>query len=1024
MIATLGTGEACYQSEPLTTRLKNLIRDYPEGVGIIKELVQNADDAGATHVEIVFDWRSHKFEKLPDPRMKALMGPAMLVYNNAQFTDRDFENIQSLGDSGKRETLWETGRFGVGFNSVYHVTDYPSFISRDRIVFFDPHASAIPQTTLGQPGYSWRFADEGWWQYPDFMKVYEPGGLKRDTANVEGTIFRLPLRSPEQAKHSKIRSEAFTQDNIRQLLTEFLKTGEEMLLFLKSVLDIQVFEITDNDKRKKLVSITTQNHNAIKAERQKLLAPLRQGPEYLFALCRNQPNELPAVSYRHRIEVETLETHTISTWRVTSLMRADRELFTLMQQLKEQGEKTVPWAGAAALISRTSNIEQSPFVGRAYCFLPLPQETNLPIHINGFFDLDSSRRELTSDFLTGRDQKRVQWNRLLVRHVLAQAYANLIVSLVEDLGETETEKFYSFFPTQQPPKALSELPKAAIQLLQTKRVIRSAIQHSGVIREKGQTRIGASPWVTPKTISILPQPWEQLLEPLRLEGIDLPDPVLPPDLVNAFTRSGAPLKTFKPGHLRSRLTTQEEIGVPLAEAPKACLRKPEWVIDLLRFSLSDGHKDLTGLPFAILEDGTLQSFGYNPSSFIYLVDKNERGILVEQIFASQSDWFLDEDFSEQVGMFIGDCKGVTQLAASEVADRLLDLVKINSDEEIAIEWEPEGAAIPNATWLTSVYTYFSEVKQLPKDALHRVPLVPCNDALLYVGGSAQTPLWCEAKASPNTLETLKYFEVPLVEAETSLKQAISSFLIRHPETLIWNLAVPDLIDTLDATEELPEYEATFYAELVSFLAADRNWLRGDGKTDQTRKARLWGLSIYPTTDEHPISLDGASEKVYVPGGYEPPKVAGSLKLLCLGATRNGQEWKEFYEFLGVEILDHSRMIQNLLEGYEQLRPKAQIEALAWIRDHLDIAQSEQTNRQEKSELKRQIQKAPLIRCLDGKLRAVEDLYDPYDYATVREVLGGHAHTPNMKIYLDEDHWLDFFRKLRIQKSPSPDDILA
>ena len=44
MIATLGTGEACYQSEPLTTRLKNLIRDYPEGVGIIKELVQNADD--------------------------------------------------------------------------------------------------------------------------------------------------------------------------------------------------------------------------------------------------------------------------------------------------------------------------------------------------------------------------------------------------------------------------------------------------------------------------------------------------------------------------------------------------------------------------------------------------------------------------------------------------------------------------------------------------------------------------------------------------------------------------------------------------------------------------------------------------------------------------------------------------------------------------------------------------------------------------------------------------------------------
>jgi len=49
----LGEGEAWYQSEPLTTRLKNLIRDYPEGVGIIKELIQNADDAGANRVEII-----------------------------------------------------------------------------------------------------------------------------------------------------------------------------------------------------------------------------------------------------------------------------------------------------------------------------------------------------------------------------------------------------------------------------------------------------------------------------------------------------------------------------------------------------------------------------------------------------------------------------------------------------------------------------------------------------------------------------------------------------------------------------------------------------------------------------------------------------------------------------------------------------------------------------------------------------------------------------------------------------------
>ena len=114
------TGTACFQREPLTVRLRNLIHDYPEGVGIVKELIQNADDAGAKRIHITFDWRQHACNGLPDPRMQELMGAAMVVYNDSTFSDADFDNIQSLGESGKRETLWKTGRFGVGFNSVYH----------------------------------------------------------------------------------------------------------------------------------------------------------------------------------------------------------------------------------------------------------------------------------------------------------------------------------------------------------------------------------------------------------------------------------------------------------------------------------------------------------------------------------------------------------------------------------------------------------------------------------------------------------------------------------------------------------------------------------------------------------------------------------------------------------------------------------------------------------------------------------------------------------------------------------------
>jgi len=38
------------QRQPLTTTLKNICRDYPPGGTVLRELLQNADDAGATEV--------------------------------------------------------------------------------------------------------------------------------------------------------------------------------------------------------------------------------------------------------------------------------------------------------------------------------------------------------------------------------------------------------------------------------------------------------------------------------------------------------------------------------------------------------------------------------------------------------------------------------------------------------------------------------------------------------------------------------------------------------------------------------------------------------------------------------------------------------------------------------------------------------------------------------------------------------------------------------------------------------------
>ena len=44
------------QQEPLIQRLKNILKDYKDGLTIIKELLQNADDAEATDIlNIIYD---------------------------------------------------------------------------------------------------------------------------------------------------------------------------------------------------------------------------------------------------------------------------------------------------------------------------------------------------------------------------------------------------------------------------------------------------------------------------------------------------------------------------------------------------------------------------------------------------------------------------------------------------------------------------------------------------------------------------------------------------------------------------------------------------------------------------------------------------------------------------------------------------------------------------------------------------------------------------------------------------------
>lgn len=115
-----------------TTDYVNLIatnlRDrYKAGFPILKELVQNADDAGAT--SLAFGYHDGLAGKA---RHELLQGPALWILNNGRFRAEDRQAIQSFGLNSKAAEAGAIGKFGLGMKSVFHLCEAFFYVASDR----------------------------------------------------------------------------------------------------------------------------------------------------------------------------------------------------------------------------------------------------------------------------------------------------------------------------------------------------------------------------------------------------------------------------------------------------------------------------------------------------------------------------------------------------------------------------------------------------------------------------------------------------------------------------------------------------------------------------------------------------------------------------------------------------------------------------------------------------------------------------------------------------------------------------
>lgn len=123
---------------------ETLLRSYRAGFPIIKELIQNAEDANSTHLD--FGW-TKGLDHAEHPLLKS---PALFFIDNGDFSDNNAKSIRYIiGGSSKPNQEGAIGKFGLGLKSVFHLCEAFFYLSPElekskyeRCSIFNPWAGA------------------------------------------------------------------------------------------------------------------------------------------------------------------------------------------------------------------------------------------------------------------------------------------------------------------------------------------------------------------------------------------------------------------------------------------------------------------------------------------------------------------------------------------------------------------------------------------------------------------------------------------------------------------------------------------------------------------------------------------------------------------------------------------------------------------------------------------------------------------------------------------------------------------
>lgn len=414
------------------------------GLSIIKELIQNADDAGDDGASFI---HLSVCDGLAEAKHPLLQSPALLVVNDGPFEEHDRLNIRRFGENSKSMDAGKIGKFGLGLKSLFHLCE----------AFFFFYAKNVP----GKTEYRCDFLNP-WWGGSDDDVHPEWDQICRGDKNLAlqelKPLFKrrpcfamwVPLRQQRQLQGNQPISPFFPGDSIPDWLSgdQLPGTIAGLLPLLRNLRDVRGFSGSGRNAQERFhLQVSDFSH------RRQRIAELASNTQNRFsgAILRDGNS---AISY-YGIETRLHDTE-LSNRFASNFWPQDLGRDPATNKIAQVREKAEQHGACCVNLARSQHQNKGTLHVSWAVFLPLgnPEEVELSIPldatilVHGYFFTDAGRNSvigLTDNFaaidkVESESNLKVAWNyRLaevgglpLIPQALSSAFAESKLEITDE----------------------------------------------------------------------------------------------------------------------------------------------------------------------------------------------------------------------------------------------------------------------------------------------------------------------------------------------------------------------------------------------------------------------------------------------------------------------------------------------------------------------------------------------------------------------------------------------------------------